>query len=72
MQSLDWKGDGYCDDSLNNQPCGFDGGDCCIENVMTDFCNDCICHENTTITGTYSGQLLNFIFKCEPYQTDIK
>ncbi|CAM9177738.1 unnamed protein product, partial [Ectocarpus fasciculatus] len=25
----DWLGDGYCDQSNNNEICGYDGGDCC-------------------------------------------
>lgn len=36
-------GDGFCDDSNNNPDCNFDGGDCCGENVATDFCSICEC-----------------------------
>ena len=28
-----WIGDGYCDDSNNNEICQWDGGDCCGDNV---------------------------------------
>ena len=38
--------DGYCDDGNNNPECNFDGGDCCGNNVKTDFCSDCVCMEN--------------------------
>ena len=49
-QNLNWKGDGVCDDDLNNQACGFDGGDCCLENVNLSFCTDCLCLENEQTT----------------------
>jgi hypothetical protein len=26
----EYKGDGYCDDDLNNENCEYDGGDCCL------------------------------------------
>ena len=38
-------GDGYCDDGANNAECGYDGGDCCGDDVNTDWCNECICHQ---------------------------
>ena len=38
-----WIGDGMCDDMNNNDPCLFDGGDCCLEVVVTDYCSDCLC-----------------------------
>merc|ERR1712111_17429 len=40
-----WIGDGYCDDDNNNADCGFDGGDCC-DNEMSgwdNYCSDCAC-----------------------------
>merc|ERR1712179_734846 len=40
-----WVGDNYCDDENNNVMCGFDGGDCC-NNDMANwdwYCNDCQC-----------------------------
>ena len=43
----EYKGDGYCDDDLNNENCEYDGGDCCLENVNTEFCTDCECKEPT-------------------------
>ena len=39
-----WIGDGYCDDETNNAGCHFDGGDCCGVNVITQYCNECICY----------------------------
>ena len=41
----DWIGDGYCDDATNNAECGYDGGDCCGDDVNTEYCNECICHQ---------------------------
>ena len=40
-----WIGDGYCDDESNVIGCGFDGGDCCLQTVATDFCTECKCLE---------------------------
>jgi hypothetical protein len=38
-----WLHDGQCDDATNTPECGFDGGDCCVENVNTDHCTKCQC-----------------------------
>ena len=40
-------GDGYCDDVLNNLDCGFDEGDCCLNNTITLFCTICKCYDDT-------------------------
>ena len=40
-----YKGDSYCDDANNNEGCDYDGGDCCGENVKTDFCSACECKD---------------------------
>merc|ERR1711997_706547 len=32
-----WFGDSYCDDENNNAACGFDGGDCCGDDVNTTY-----------------------------------
>ena len=40
-----WKGDGLCDDFNNNPGCDFDGGDCCGDDVVTDYCAKCECFE---------------------------
>ena len=37
-------GNGYCDDQTNLEACDFDGGDCCGDNVNTDYCTVCICY----------------------------
>ena len=41
----DWIGDDYCDDETNNEKCDYDGGDCCLEEILADYCSDCTCHE---------------------------
>ena len=41
----DWVGDGYCNDFINIPECNHDGGDCCGDDVNTDYCDDCICHQ---------------------------
>ena len=33
-----WIGDSACDDHLNNEVCGWDGGDCCGDDVITQWC----------------------------------
>ena len=33
-----WKGDGWCDDENNVASCDFDGGDCCGDDVKTQYC----------------------------------
>ena len=38
-----YKGDSYCDDENNNCGCEWDGGDCCGENVNTQWCSACQC-----------------------------
>ena len=39
------SGDGYCDDVNNKQECNFDGGDCCLDTVLEDYCKICECLE---------------------------
>ena len=48
----DWYGDGYCDDENNNESCGYDGGDCCGEDVNTSYCSACICYDSTFSSTT--------------------
>ena len=38
-----WIGDNACDDVNNNEECQWDGGDCCGDNVNTDWCQVCAC-----------------------------
>ena len=38
-----WKGDNYCDDENNNEGCEWDGGDCCGDDVRTNYCSKCQC-----------------------------
>ena len=48
-----WIGDGYCDDDTNNEPCEYDGGDCCVSDIDTQYCTECQCIEhNTTAVNT--------------------
>ena len=42
-ESPEWFGDNYCDDDNNNEECGWDGGDCCGDNVNTQYCTACEC-----------------------------
>ena len=44
-------GDGYCTDVTNIQQCNFDGGDCCLLKVNTDYCSNCSCSNSGVITS---------------------
>ena len=55
---LDWIGDSYCDDDLNNIQCNYDGGDCC-NNVWSSngtswdqYCTVCDCFEPIVTTDS--------------------
>merc|ERR1711962_681986 len=48
--SPQWFGDNYCDDENNNLECGFDGGDCCGDDVNTTYCSECACYDFTETT----------------------
>ena len=48
-----YLGDGYCDDSNNYADCSYDLGDCCLDNVMTDYCTICECIEGNIIKKKY-------------------
>ena len=37
-------GDGFCDQECNHPEFLFDGGDCCLEYVNTNWCEDCFCY----------------------------
>ena len=50
-----YLGDGYCDDILNHGNCTFDGGDCCLDNLSTDYCTTCTCLE------TISCKIMTFL-----------
>jgi hypothetical protein len=43
-----WLHDGQCDDATNTPECGFDGGDCCGENVNSVHCTKCQCLTSVT------------------------
>jgi hypothetical protein len=46
-------GNGFCNDETNIAECEYDGGDCCVENVNTNFCSDCGCHLIETCAAGY-------------------
>ena len=39
----EYVGDDYCDDISNTEKCGWDGGDCCGNNLNFDYCDFCEC-----------------------------
>ena len=50
-----WVADGYCDDVTNNAECNYDGGDCCLDPVNTQYCSECICIDDGTTDSPTSG-----------------
>ena len=45
----DWKSDGQCDDINNKELCDFDGGDCCGEDTVNQYCYNCSCLGNFSV-----------------------
>ena len=43
-----WTNDGLCDDDCNFPQFDYDGGDCCLETLISTFCSDCFCHQNSS------------------------
>ena len=47
-------GDKVCNDETNNVECNYDGGDCCLFNLNTYYCSECICYDQgTCAAGLY-------------------
>jgi hypothetical protein len=42
--------DDSCDDGNNNEKCNYDGGDCCGNDVNTEYCDECQCLEDGVTT----------------------
>ena len=36
--------DGNCDDECNTYDYYYDGSDCCLDYIQSDYCDECICH----------------------------
>ena len=41
-----WIKDGFCDDVCNFPQFGYDGGDCCLETLVSTYCSDCFCYQS--------------------------
>lgn len=54
--TCDATGDGACDDKDNIEQCNYDGGDCCLPIIATDWCIQCICHEDGTKHPDYNSE----------------
>ena len=71
----EWQGDGYCDDENNNADCNYDGGDCCGNNVNTDYCTQCQCLDpvySTTTNQNVIVQLKEIDFNSKAAITNIQ
>ena len=60
-EGCDIAGDGFCDDAVNDGDCGFDGGDCCLPDIIDDYCSYCICYANQTLSMFYTVRKLRSI-----------
>ena len=45
----DWKNDTICDDVCNVPKFQFDGGDCCLDLVFSDWCSHCFCYDDCSV-----------------------
>ena len=54
-------GNGFCDDATNNEVCEWDGGDCCGDNVNTDYCIACECDIEAHSKCNYGNFVIAFI-----------
>merc|ERR1711899_88817 len=55
--NLNWIGDDYCDDELNNAACEFDKGDCCNNSKPNwdHYCTVCQCLQTGSTTAPCTG-----------------
>ena len=62
-------GTGWCNDENNIADCGFDGGDCCGQDIKTLHCSDCEClGENIAskaTTGPFCSCTVEDVLDCE-------
>ena len=49
MCNTDWIGDDWCDDVCNHPELQFDGGDCCLNTIINDACQECFCYETCSV-----------------------
>ena len=45
----DWKNDTICDDVCNVPEFQFDGGDCCLDLVFSNWCSHCFCYDDCSV-----------------------
>ena len=45
------RGDGICNDEINDEQCSYDHGDCCLSDMNTYNCQECLCSTNGVITS---------------------
>ena len=53
-----WVGDGMCDDVTNIIECDYDGGDCCMSDINTQYCEECLCHSSTSTPPLHCNSTL--------------
>ena len=46
-------GDGICDDDNNKVDCYFDGGDCCLDDIVISHCSECTCYQQGTCAAGF-------------------
>lgn len=53
-------GDGICDDYLNHVYCQYDGGDCCLQDIVTSACSICTCFDDESCNILLHSNLTSF------------
>ena len=51
--STAFVGDSFCNDETNTYACIYDGGDCCLMNLITDYCSECICYKQESCAAGF-------------------
>ena len=62
-----WIGDGWCDSSNNNETCGWDNGDCCPNDCVSNVDNGC-----PDAGGCYGGDgVYDYMDMCPETNQDV-
>ena len=61
-ESVEWVGDGLCDDGNNHDKCAFDGGDCCGNKVDKYVCQECLCKDPSYETSETTEESIKTTF----------
>ena len=54
---------------MNTIDCNFDEGDCCVPNVITTYCTDCVCLGGNAATTKMKGDYDRLYYQHKPRTT---